>query len=111
MGYIKDVQIGNETHLVEPILYGICNTEANVAQKTANIPNFVLVEGVEIKIKFVNENSAATPTLNITKTGDKTIYLNNGNISPWTANEVVTLIYDGEKWILPNYGKIEVIRL
>ena len=111
MGYVKDIQIGNEIHLVEPILYGVCNTDADVAQKTANIPNFVLIEGVEVKIKFANINSAAAPTLNITNTGAKSIYLNNGNISPWMANEVITLIYDGEKWMLTNYGKIEVIRL
>lgn len=111
MGYVKDIAIGNETHLIEPILYGVCETEAATAAKTVTITNFQLVAGVTIKIKFINENSASNPTLNISGTGAVNIYLNNGNISPWNAGEIISLTYDGINWVLDNYGKIEVVRL
>ena len=111
MGYIKNVVVGNETHLIEPILFGVCETEAATAAKTVSITNFVLVSGATIKVKFTYTNSAANPTLNVSDTGAASIYLVNGNISPWEANEVVSLTYDGTNWVINNYGKIEVVRL
>ena len=107
MGYIRDVAIGGETHLIEPILYGISSTAAATAAKTTTINNFELVEGVVVKILFQNENSAATPTLNISNTGAKTIKL-KGN---WDADDIITFTYDGTNWVMENNRGIEVIRL
>lgn len=111
MAHIKDVKIGSNTYLIEPILYAECSSDGNAAAKTAAITNFTLTEGVTVKIKFNNVNTAASPTLNISSTGAKSIVLINDNLSPWDANEVVSLTYDGTSWNINNYSKVEVIRL
>ena len=115
MGYVKNIIIGSNTaHLIEPILYTTCNTGAEIAEKTALIDNFELVSGVTIQVRFLYENTSASPTLNISNTGAKTIYLYNDNLSPWNSGEVVSLTYDGTgsgAWYINNYNKVEVIRL
>ena len=108
MAYVKDIQIGNNTYLIEPILYGICETIASESSKSVNIPNFELIAGVEVRIKFTYENSATNPTLNISNTGAKAIIFNGPS---WNDGEIVNFIYDGTQWVVPNYGKIEVVRL
>ena len=96
----------------EPLIrYGTSSEAAATAAKTASITNFTLTSGVTIYVKFTNANSAATPTLNISSTGAKSITLPNGNKTPWDAGEVVSLTYDGTSWNINNYSKIEVIRL
>ena len=74
MGYIKNVKIGNDTHLIEPILYGTCSTAADVAEKVVGLPNFELVEGVRIAVYFNTKNTAANITLNVNSTGAKPVY-------------------------------------
>lgn len=69
MGYIKNVKIGNDTHLIEPILYGDCSTAADTAEKYVSIPNFELVDGVRIAIYFNNPNTATNVKLNVNGTG------------------------------------------
>ena len=96
----------------EPLIrYGTSSEAAATAAKTASIANFTLTSGVTVYIKFTNINSAATPTLNISSTGAKSITLPNGNKTPWDAGEVVSLTYDGTSWNINNYSKVEVIRL
>lgn len=74
MGYIKDVKIGNDTHLIEPILYGTCSTAADVAEKVVSIPNFELVSYVRIAVNFTYNNTVSNPTLNVNNTGAHGIY-------------------------------------
>ena len=111
MAHIKDIQIGSNTYLIEPVLFATCSTAASTAAKTASITNFALDTGVTVYIKFENENTALSPTLNISSTGAKSINLINGNASLWNANEVVSLTYDGTSWNIDNYNRIEVVRL
>lgn len=114
MGYVKNVIIGSNTHLIEPILYATCTTAAATTAKVASITNFDLVSGVTVQIRFEHANTAAAPTLNISNTGAKPIYLYNDNVSPWNDNEVVSLTYDnadGGAWYINNYNKVEVIML
>lgn len=110
MGYIKDVKIGNDTHLIEPILYGTCNTAADVAAKVVDIPNFELVTGVRITVYFGYQNIAVNATLNVNSTGAKSIYYTNregtsvaGYSTSSTAPRLRGLqyfIYDGRYWRL-----------
>ena len=111
MGYVYNVAIGGATHLIEPIVYGVCETAAATAAKTVAINNFVLVEGVTVKVFFEHENSAAAPTLNVGGTGAHAIRLVEENIRPWEPNEVISFTYDGTYWTMNDYGKIEVVRL
>ena len=91
-GMIYGTQAGN---------YATC-TEAG-ATKTANIPGFVLTVGVHVRIKFSANNTAATPTLNVSGTGAKSIKVKGGNLptaGDLAANGVYEFVYDGTNWEL-----------
>ena len=100
MGYIKDVKIGNDTHLIEPICYS--TTGGSGSTITADVPNFTLIEGAVITLKFTRASSGNTSTLNVNSTGAKTIRYNNANISSGLLkkNRVYSFIYDGTYWQL-----------
>ena len=50
-----------------------CSTAAATAAKTVSLENYELQDGNVIYIKFTNDNTAASPTLNINSTGAKAI--------------------------------------
>ena len=88
------------------IPYGVCDDSADTIAKTVNIPNFVLKEGAMVAVKFTNQNSAATPTLNVNGTGDIPIYRYGTTAvstatttTGWIAGAVQVFIYDGTGWI------------
>ena len=100
MGYINKIEVGNNTHLIEPTLYAVATK--NETAYTASIDsNFNLVLGVVVNIKFgeTNEDDA---TLNINSTGAKNIFYNNANITAnqLKANHTYSLSYDGVQWQL-----------
>lgn len=107
MGFIGNVKIGNDTHLVGSTLYGTCSTAAGTAAKQVTCANFdQLLNGVTVHIKFVNSNTAVNPTLNINNTGAKTIY-RYGTAKPgvtendsWRAGAVISFTFDGTNWIM-----------
>lgn len=102
MGYVGNVKIGSDTHLVGSTLYGTCGTAAGTAAKVVTCANFTtLITGVTIHVKFTNSNTVANPTLNVNNTGAKNIY-RYGTTAPstsaktsWQAGAVVSFTYDG----------------
>lgn len=92
-------------------VYATCSSAANETEKVVTIANFENVIGQTIHITFLYENSAVAPALKINDLTAQLIYLNNGNINLWNANETVAFTWDGNYWRLNNYDKIEVIRL
>jgi len=106
-GLIEQVQINNGTvHNLASTAYGECSTGNNTAAKTVEMTGFALVTGVTVHIKFINENTAASPTLNINGTGAKNIVLYGTTASGsdeyttgWKAGSILTLTYDGTNWV------------
>ena len=89
--------------------YGVCNTPAATAAKEVTIPNFVLVTGATIRVKFTYSNEAGGTTLNVSGTGAKQLY-RYGQIKPagaaeysWNAGAIVSLTYDGESWYMNDW--------
>lgn len=85
--------------------YGVCSTAAATAVKTVDIPNFELVTGAYVIVKFTVTNSAAVANLklNVSNTGDKPIKYRNGNVAAvgdLIANRPFLFIYDGTNWQL-----------
>lgn len=112
------------THLDQKLMarYGVCQTASGTAAKIVSINNFTLEEGSMVAIRFVNANTVASPTLNVSSTGAHLIRLNkklipkpadtksytstssdgttktvtNANNNPssgWVASSLVHLIY------------------
>lgn len=110
MGYVGNVKIGSDTHLVGSTLYGTCSTAAATAEKVVTCANFTtLITGVTIHVKFTNSNTVANPTLNVNSTGAKNIY-RYGTTAPstsektsWQAGAVVSFTYDGTNWIMNDW--------
>lgn len=82
--------------------YGICETAANTAAKVVTIPDFTLENGVSVMVKFKNNNTTNSPTLNVSDTGAKPIYIDPsvGISVSWEAWKVLPFVYDGTNWQL-----------
>lgn len=74
---ISKVTISDTTHdiVAGGITYCTCETAASTAAKVATVVsgNFSLFVGATIIVKFTNQNSVASPTLNVANTGAKPI--------------------------------------
>ena len=78
--------------------YYICSTPGEAPEKTIDASGYVLIVGGDLRVKFVEKNTAEDATLNIEGTGDKPLYYNGSRVSvdnSWHPGEVVTLFYDG----------------
>lgn len=87
--------------------YGECSTAGSTAAKTVTVANLLsLKAGVTIHVKFTNTNTATSPTLNVNGLGAKAICQNGAvaagttEATSWKNNAVVTLTYDGTRWLI-----------
>lgn len=82
--------------------YGTCSTAAATAAKTVALTGFKLVTGARVCVRFTVTNTAASPTLNVNKTGAKPVQYRNAAISAGylAANRVYEFVYDGSSWEL-----------
>lgn len=82
--------------------YGTCSTAADTAEKVVVQPDFSLVAGVILVVKFTNVNSADNPTLNVNGTGAKAIYLNGAAVPASYIPKMAVFQYDGTYYQLLN---------
>ena len=93
--------------------YTTSSTAAATAAKTATCTGFVLEPGAAVNVRFANENTVASPTLNVNSTGAKAIYANNSTTAAnckWMAGETVHFVYDGTYWRMANSVAINSLR-
>lgn len=81
-------------------LYGVASGSGTY---TATVSGFVLVEGINVKIKFPN-GSTGQATLNINGLGAKNIVRADGSAYPIKAGTIQNLVYDGVNFTLLNEG-------
>jgi len=88
--------------------YGTCSTKNTTQAKVVVCPEFVLKEGVSIRVKFTNAQSYnGAPTLNVNGTGAITVQSKSGTNGVrycWLAGEVVAFTYDGTNYIMEDGG-------
>lgn len=87
---------------VNTLPYNTCSTAAGTAAKTVSAGSFALETGAMVVVKFTYTNTAANPTLNVSSTGAKAIYLNGSAItaSLLKANTVYQFCFNGTQWDL-----------
>lgn len=116
-GLIEKIQVDNGTvQSLASTAYGVCTTGASVAAKVVDMTGFNLVDGVTVHIKFENENTATSPTLNINNTGAKSIVLYGSTTTGaddyttgWKSGSILTLTYDGTNWVRnQSYNELNV---
>lgn len=103
---IDRITIGSNTG-VFTLPYGTCSTAASTAAKTVSITGFpsTLETGAMVAVKFTYANTAASPTLNVSSTGAKSIYqygitaIGSAANTSWKAGAVVIFVYDGNGWV------------
>lgn len=82
--------------------YGACSTAAGTAAKEASTVNgAVICKGATFGLQMTNANAVANPTLNISSTGAKAIYIADARPSAtseynWTAKATVDFVFDGQ---------------
>ena len=87
------------------MLYATSSSAATTVGKTATLTSgtLTLEAGATVAVTFTHKNTAASPTLNVSSTGAKTIRAAGADLtatSPynWTDGATVTLVYDGTYW-------------
>ena len=86
----------------EGVSYGTSTTAASTAAKTATISNWNRDSDPYVAIKFTNENTASSPTLNINSTGAASIMTNGSNSAYWAAGATVNFYWDGTYYQVAN---------
>ena len=92
-GYIGAFQVddGNEM-LIGSTLYGICNTDADVAAKVVILPEFdSFYNGITIRVKFINGNILGSNVSLQVGTTNACIITGNAVCQP---NEIVSFTYE-----------------
>ena len=101
-GVTSHIQDYNNPHQVTPgqvggIYYGICETGADVADKTVTISGITsLYDGLYIRVKFLYGNNKVSPYLNLNSLGYKPIWTDKNHpaeIGEWSDGTVLDLIY------------------
>ena len=94
---VDGVEISNLDHVSH---FGVCSTAAGTAAKTVTVPEFTLVSGSRVTVKFENTNTESNPTLNVSGTGAKSIMYKGSAISAnkLEAGIVLDFVYDGTNY-------------
>lgn len=81
-------------------LVATCPTAAATAAKVAALSSGTLElrEGASVAVVMANENTAASPTLNVAGTGARAIVTNGTNSAYWSAGSSVAFVYQGGAW-------------
>ena len=87
--------------------YGGSTEAGSTAAKTSTIAGIVICKGTHITLLMSNGNTAATPTLNISSTGARSIYAGGTTIAAgsyynWISNAAVGFTFDGQYWQMDN---------
>jgi len=83
--------------------FGVCDTAADVAEKTVALTGFVLTEGARVAVRFTNANTNTSPTLNVNSTGAKVLNYTQGQYAPttqWAAGDIIEFVYYSNQWIM-----------
>ena len=92
--------------------YGECTDSGSTVAKTVTISNFTssdLVTGVTITVKFSSNNTATSPTLNVSDTGAiaikryGTTAVGTSTNTSWNSGGICELTYDGTNWVLNDH--------
>ena len=101
---IVNLNVDGSNYTTRP--YGTCSTAAGTVAKVVTCADFTLTTGATILVKFTNENSVASPTLNVNNTGAKSIYYRGAALASglyyWGAGDTVEFYYNGTQWDLLN---------
>ena len=94
---VDGVQIDSLDHVSH---FGVCSTAGNVQTKTVNIPQYNLVTGARVTVKFENENTSTNPTLNVSDTGARPIIYKGTSIAAGalSAGIVLDFVFDGTNY-------------
>ena len=92
----------------QPNYYGECTTASATAAKEvtiSDVTDFELKKGVTIAVRFIYENTAQNPTLNVNNTGAKQICTKDGNVTDSNisiggdAHRFMVYMYNGTSWM------------
>lgn len=82
----------------------VCETSGDDASKRVDVEFFVLNEFSSVKVIFAETNSAKTPTLNVSSTGEMPILSDGKAVSALVAGRVYEFFYYGGAWIASGSG-------
>lgn len=103
---IDGVKFNGSSNIIH---YGECSTGASTQIKDVTIPNFDLVTGARVIVKFINTNSASNPQLRVNTSGTNgtakpivyrgTYAVTTSSYYRWQLGAAIEFIYDGTNWV------------
>lgn len=78
--------------------YATCTTDAETLAKVATCTDFSLATGARVIINFSTQNTATSPTLNVSNTGAKAIQYQGSAIPAIWLFGVIEFVYDGNAY-------------
>ena len=101
------IAYNDSNHLIELggktiSMYGVCETPASTAVKVVSNPDLGSIrKGTTLRVKFVYDNTASNPSLNVNNIRAVPIYSRGTTMgSSWQAGSVVQLTFDNDAWML-----------
>jgi hypothetical protein len=96
-----------ETH------FGICDSRPDESVKAAQIPGFILVSGVVVKVRFNFDNSAVELQLDVSGSGPAPILYQGKPVEPsfFVAGGVYDFTFDSGRWLVSgqSLNAVEVV--
>lgn len=78
--------------------YAACSTTASTAAKVASCTGFNLVTGARVIVNFSTQNTATSPTLNVSSTGAKALQYQGQAIPALWLYGAIEFVYDGNAY-------------
>lgn len=97
--------------------YGTCSTAASTGSKVATIGGVVICAGTRLTLGMTYENTSTSANVNVSSTGNRTLYYGTGSSIPttsngygWAAGDTVDLVFDGQYWRLADTSALTKLK-
>ena len=108
-GFIGQVNIGSDSHLIGSTLFATSSTASNEGAKVAALQSsaiYTSTTGITIHVKFEHGNTVTTGSSLTLAVGNDTAHpiVNPNGALTWNDNSIISFTYDGTNWVINSSG-------
>lgn len=108
-GFIGQVNIGNDQHLIGSTLFATSSTLGDNGAKVAELQSsavYTTTTGITIHVKFDHGNTITSGSSLTLKVGNDSAHpiVNPNGALTWNDNSIISFTYDGTNWVINSSG-------
>lgn len=108
-GFIGQINIGSDQHLIGSTLFAISSTAASEGAKIAALQSsavYTATTGITIHVQFEHGNTVTAGSSLTLKVGNDTAHpiVNPNGALTWNDNSIISFTYDGTNWVINSSG-------